>query len=134
MRSALWWLDRPLMAVVLVSAIAFSQNLAAQATQHLVSPDDLQKAAVDASQTRQQNIDTLNGFLSSDQAQKALQSAHVTPQQVKKAVAGMSDQEVAQLASRAQKAQSDFAGGLGTTSWLLVVIIILVVIIVAAVH
>jgi CHASE3 domain sensor protein len=122
------------MAVVLVSAIAFSQNLAAQATQHLVSPDDLQKAAVDASQTRQQNIDTLNGFLSSDQAQKALQSAHVTPQQVKKAVAGMSDQEVAQLASRAQKAQSDFAGGLGTTSWLLVVIIILVVIIVAAVH
>jgi CHASE3 domain sensor protein len=122
------------MAVVLVSAIAFPQNLAAQATQHLVSPDDLQKAAVDASQNRQQNIDTLNGFLSSDQAQKALQSAHVTPQQVKKAVAGMSDEELAQLASRAQKAQSDFAGGLGTTTWLLIIVVILVVIIVAAVH
>ena len=134
MRSALCWLVRPLMAVVLVAAIAFPQYLAAQATQHLVSPDDLEKAAVDASQSRQQNIDTLNSFLSSDRAQQALQSAHVTPQQVKKAVAGMSDQELAQLASRAQKAQSDFAGGLDTTTWMLILIIILVVIIVAAVH
>ena len=80
------------------------------------------------------NLDTLNKFLSSDQAGKALQSSHVSPQQVKKAVAGLSDEELAQLASRAQKAQSDFAGGLGTTTWLLIVVIILVVIIVAAVH
>ena len=43
----------------------------------------------------------------------------MNPQEVKKAVAGLSDEELAQLASRAQKAQADFAAGMGTRmpSW-----------------
>lgn len=117
MHSALWqsvrsWQPvRSLTAVVLVTAIGIPQALVAQDSQHLVSPGDLQKAAVNASQSRQQNIDALNGFLSSDQAQNALESAHMNPQEVKKAVAGLSDEELAQLASRANKAQADFAAG-----------------------
>ena len=35
----------------------------------------------------------------------------MNPQEVKKAVAGLSDEELAQLASRANKAQADFAAG-----------------------
>lgn len=111
MRTAVSQFVRSLASVVVLSIFAAPQNLVAQAPQHLVSPNDLQQAAVNASQARQQNIETLNNFLSSDQAQKALESAHMNPQEVKKAVAGLDDQELAQLASRAQKAQSDFAAG-----------------------
>ncbi len=136
MRSTLWQLAHYSMAAVLVLAFAVPQTLTAQDAQHLVSPSDLQKATVDASQTRQQNLDTLNNFLSTDQAGQALQSAHVSAQQVKKAVAGLSDEELAQLASRAQKAQNDFAAGMGDHDMLLVilVVVILIVIIVAVHH
>ena len=92
---------------------------------------DLGKAAVTASQSRQKNLNTLTNFLSSDQAQKALRSAHVNPQQVKKAVAGLSDQELAQFAFRAQKAQSDFAaGGIGDHDLLLIVVLLVALILV----
>lgn len=111
MRTALSQFVRSLVSVVVLSAFAVPQSLFAQSSQHLVSPTDLQQAAVNASQVRQQNIESLNNFFSSDQAQKALESAHMNSQEVKKAVAGLSDQELAQLASRANKAQADFAAG-----------------------
>lgn len=111
MRSEPWQLGRVLSVAALVAAFAFSQNLHAQASDHLVSPSQLRQATVDASQSRQQNLDTLRDFLSSAQAQKALDSAHISQQQVNKAVAGLSDADMAQLAARANKAQSDFAAG-----------------------
>jgi hypothetical protein len=98
-------------ASALVAFFAVPQSLVAEASEHLVSPADLQKATVGASHERQKNLDTLNKFFSSAKAQKALQSAHMNPEQVKTAVAGLSDQELAQLASRANHAQSDFAAG-----------------------
>jgi hypothetical protein len=123
MRSAQWQFARIFLLAVSIAAFAVPRNVIAQASQHLVSPSDLQKATVDASQSRMQNIDTLNSFFSSDQAQKALQSAHMNPQEVKKAVAGLSDQELAQLASRAQKAQSDFSAGNMSNYDLLIILI-----------
>lgn len=136
MRSALWQFVRSLVAVALVTAFVFPQPVMAQDSQHLVSPGDLQKAAVEASQSRQQNIDALNGFLSSDQAQKALESAHMNPQEVKNAVAGLSDQELAQLASRANKAQADFAAGsIGDRDLLIILVCIAaLILIIVAVH
>ena len=136
MRSARWYFDRSLVAAVLVPAIALPQTLVAQDSQHLVSPSDLQKAVVDASQSRQQNIDTLNSFLSSDQAQKALEAARMNPQEVKRAVAGLSDEELAQFASRANKAQADFAAGnIGDRDLLIILVCIAVLILViVAVH
>ncbi len=72
MRSAQWQFARIFLAALSIAAFAVPKNVIAQDSQHLVSPSDLQKATVDASQSRQQNIDTLNSFFSSDQAQKAL--------------------------------------------------------------
>ncbi len=132
--SALLRIARSFTGVVLITVFVIPQNIVAQAPQHLVSPGDLQKAAVDASQRRQQNIDTLNDFLSTAQAEKALQSAHMNPQEVMKGVAGLSDDELAQLASRANKAQSDFAAGnLGDRDLLIILVCIaaLILIIVA---
>ncbi len=131
MRSALWQFARIFTAPVLITAFAVPQNAFAQDSQHVVSQADLGKAAVTASQSRQKNLNTLTNFLSSDQAQKALRSAHVNPQQVKKAVAGLSDQELAQFAFRAQKAQSDFAaGGIGDHDLLLIVVLLVALILV----
>ena len=115
---------------------AIPQSVFAQATEHLVSPADLQKATVDASQARQRNLDTLNEFFSSEKAQKALRSAHMNPEQVKTAVAGLSDEELAQLASRANKAQADFAAGyIGERDLLLILVAIAaLILIIVAVH
>jgi hypothetical protein len=98
-------------ACVLATIFAIPQSLMAQATAHIVSPTDLQKAAAAATQTRAQNLETVRNFLSSDRAAKAIQSAHMDPQQVKDSVSNLNDAELAQLAARAQKAQANFAAG-----------------------
>ena len=109
MRLSVWQPVRTLMAGLLALFFAFPSNLAAQA--HVVSPADLQKETLAASQARQRNQETVTEFLSSPRAQKALRSAHMDPMQVKTAVSTLSDQEVAQLASRSAHAQADFAAG-----------------------
>ncbi len=103
----------------------------------MVTSAELQKAAVDASRTRQENLDALRAFFSSESARRALTSIHADPEQVKKAVATLSDAELAQLASRANKAQADFAGGTMSNRDLLVILIgiaALILIIVAVRH
>ncbi|PYX19063.1 MAG: hypothetical protein DMG87_13120 [Acidobacteria bacterium] len=102
---------RYLTACLLVTIFTIPPSLMAQASSHIVSPSDLQKAALSATQVRQQNLASVRQFLSSDRATKALQSAHMDATQVKNAVSSLSDAELAQLASRAQKAQADFAAG-----------------------
>ncbi len=99
--------------VLTAAALAFAvpQTIFAQTSQHVVSPLELQKAGQDATNARQQNIDTLRGFLGSAEAQQALQKAHMNPTEVQKAIAGLSDQDLSQLAARANKAQNEFAAG-----------------------
>ncbi len=117
MHSEVRQFTRTLMAAVLAAAFAVPPALVAQAnpagaaSDHLVPSTALQQAAVNASRSRQQNIDSLQKFFSSPQAQKALESSHMNSQEVTKAVAGLSDQDAAQLAQRVNKAQSDFAAG-----------------------
>ncbi len=79
--------------------------------QHIVNSSDLQKEIVKTSQTRQNNLQTVQQFLSSSRAEKALKSAQMDPVQVKTAVSSLNDQDLAQLAARADKAQADFAAG-----------------------
>jgi len=102
---------RVAVAFVLAAVFALPQNLVAETAQHLVSPSELQQAAVKASTARQQNLDQVKQFFSSEKAQQALKSAHVNPEQVKSAVSTLDDAELAQLASRVQKTQVDFAAG-----------------------
>src|SRR6266568_8937341 len=115
---------RALTACLLATIFAIPQNLFAQAAEH-VSSAELQKAAVDASRARQQNLDTLKEFFSSERAQRALKAAHTDPEQVKKAIASLSDAELSQLASRAQKAQADFAAGHLADRDLIIILIVI---------
>ena len=121
-------------ACVLATIFAVPQNLMAQAAAHVVSPADLQKAAVSATQTREHNLQTVQSFLSSGKALKAIKSAHMDPQQVNTAVASLDDAELAQMAARADKAQANFAAGdLSDRDliWIIVGIAALILIIVA---
>jgi hypothetical protein len=95
---------------VLIAAFLAPCSLMAE-TSHLVSPADLQKSVLAASQARQHNLETVQKFLSSERATSALTAAHMDPEQVKASVASLSDAELARLAARAEKAQADFAAG-----------------------
>jgi predicted NAD/FAD-binding protein len=122
-------------ACVLATFFAVPQSLKAEAiAAHVVSTADLQKAAVAATQTREQNLKTVQAFVSSEKAVKAMKDAHLDPQQVKTAVASLNDAELAQLAARADKAQANFAAGdLSDRDliWIIVGIAALILIIVA---
>jgi hypothetical protein len=116
-------LIRSMAAGTLVVIFAIPQGLFAQEPDHLVTPTDLQRAAVDASQKRQQNRETLKQFFSSANAQQALKSAKMSPQKVQNSISNLSDDELAQLASRATKAQSDFTAGSLSNRDLLIILV-----------
>jgi len=134
MRFDLRQFVRYLTACLVATVFAVPPSLLAQASTHLVNPSELQKAAVNATQTRQANLGAVREFLSSERATQAMKSAHIDPTQVKNAVSSLSDAELARLASRAQLSQADFAAGrLGDRDLLIIILAIaaLVLIIVA---
>ena len=115
--------SRVAIAFVLAAVFALPQNLLAEAATHVVSPPELQQAAVKASTARQQNLDQVQQFFSAEKAQSALKSARVNPEQVKSAVSTLDDAELAQLALRAQKTQADFAAGKLSNRNLIIIIV-----------
>jgi hypothetical protein len=104
-----WQSVRALIACILVAIFTVPPSVVAQS--HVVSPADLQKEMVANTQARQHNLETVKQFLSSPRAENALKSAHINAEQVQTAVSTLSDKELARLASRADKAQADFAAG-----------------------
>lgn len=125
---------RALMTTVFAAAISVTPALSAQAPQHLVTPNQLQQSTVGASQARQRNMEEIRQFLSLPQAKEAFQRAGVQPEQVKKAVSGLSDQELAQLSQRATKAQKDFAAGMISTEGLILIIVAIILVILLIVY
>ncbi len=116
-------------ATLLTVLYAAPSPLMAQS--HIVSPAEVQKQVLAASQTRQQNEDTVMKFMSSPQAEKAIKAAGMDPSRVTAAIPTLSDQELAQIASRAEKAQADFAAGtMGNHDLLLILVAIAVLILI----
>ena len=109
MHTFLRQLVRSITAGALAVMFMIPQDALAQS--HVVSPAELQKAAVASTETRQHNLESLRQFVSSPVAEQALKSAHIDARQVKNAVPRLNDEELAQLAGRASKAQADFAAG-----------------------
>ncbi len=106
------FLPRPievLAATLLTVIYAAPGPLMAQS--HVVSPAEVQKQVLAASQTRQHNEDMVRQFVSSPQAAKAIKAAGMDPGRVNAAVPTLSDQELSQIAARAEKTQADFAAG-----------------------
>jgi len=106
------------------------------AQDHVVSPSDIQKDVTAASAARQQNQQQVESFLSSPEAQRAMKSAQLNPQQVTNAVSQLNDADLARLAARSDKAQKDFAAGTIDNRDLLIILvgIALLILIIVAVH
>jgi len=98
--------------------------------QHVVTSDELSQQVARPGETRQANEDAVRHLLSSDEGQQALKSANVDYQRVDKAIAQLSDEELARLADRSRKAESDFAAGLISAKTLAYIILATVVIVV----
>jgi len=108
----------------------------AHAQDHVVPSSDLQKDVSAVSAIRQKNLAQVEDFLSSAPAQQALKSAHIDPEQVKNAIPQMSDDELAQLSARSEKAQKDFAAGRISDRDLLIILVgvAVLILIIVAVH
>jgi len=132
MQLHIWQSGRTLIASLLALFFFVPADVVGQ--NHVVSPADLQKQAVTASQVRRQNLEAVQKFLFNPTGEKAMKTAGIDPQQVKAAVPTLSDEELAQLAARANKAQADFAAGdlsQREILWIILAVAALVLIIVA---
>jgi len=109
--------------LVLLLGLILTSSGAVLAQDHVVSPSQIQKDAASASAARQQHVQQLDGFLSSKEAQKALKSAHMDPQEVKNAVGQLDDEDLARLSARAEKTQREFAAGSLSDRDLLIILV-----------
>ena len=126
----LWDFSRTVIAGLFVVLFALPpQNAAAQT--HVISPDELHQPVLNSSRVRQQNVEQIDRFFSSPIAQKALKDHHIDAAQVKTAVSQLSDDELARLAARTEKAQKDFAGGAITDHLLILIVIVIAVVLIA---
>ena len=106
----------------------------AQQGTHLVTPGQLQQQLSSATTARQKNIDTLNQFLSTPQAEQAMRSAKIDPVQVRTAIPTLSSAQLANLSARAQHAQAEFAAGRLSNLLLGLIILLVVLVILLAVY
>ena len=135
-------LTRTIIPAALVVTLAWPSGSFAQAVEtqpaspdHVVSPQGLQQQLQNSSAERQKNIEAIDKFLSTPQAESVMHDRHLDAQQVRSAVPTLSDKELADLGARASHAQQDFAAGhLGPSLFTLIIILIIVIIIVAVVH
>ena len=107
MRFDLWQSVRLLAICFLLTLCATS--ILAQT--HVVSQADIHKELVNTAQTRQKNLEKTRRLFSSDETRKAMESAQISPEKVDAAISMLSDDELARLASRADKIDQDFAAG-----------------------
>ena len=123
-------------SMLAIAALFVSAEIPARAQdkQHVVSLSDLNKDAARLAQTRQSNEEAVRTLLSSDPGQKALKSVNLDYQKVDKAVGQLSDEDLAKLAERSRRAQSDFAAGRISDRdllWIIVIAIGIIVLVVA---
>lgn len=128
---------RGALPLALLAVLSSPALVSAQATpdDHIVSSKALQQQVVNSAATRQTNIATLTNMLTTPVAQKAMHDAQVDPVEVRNAIPTLNDDELANLAGRVTKAQSDFAAGfMGIGLFTLIILLVIVIIVVAAVH
>jgi hypothetical protein len=121
-------------AALLLATPWQAQTRAAQPqAQHVISPDELNQDAARPVQSRRADEESVRELLNTSEGQEALQRAKVDYQHVDRAMAQMSDADMAKIGLRARQAKADFAAGALGSTLLIVVILIIVLAIVLAV-
>src|SRR3954471_7904790 len=111
MRVCLTWSVRLLAITLLLCTVPGPARSQAREKQHVVTLDELNKDTARPLETRRANEAALRQLFSSEQAQKALQSANIDYAKVDKAVGQLSDEDLAKLATRSRDMEKDFAAG-----------------------
>lgn len=119
MRFDVWQSIRLLTTCFLLTLCATS--ILAQT--HVVSQADIHKELVNTAQTRQRNLEKTRNLFSTDETRKAMEAAQISPVKVDTAISTLSDEELARLASRADKLDQDFAAGRISNRDLLIIIL-----------
>lgn len=122
---------RKIAAGVLSFTLGMPVMLPAQT--QVVSPSDLRKDVREASKSRQENASRLRRFLGSDMARNAVGVAKLDAGRIDKAIAAMSDEELARLTAKSQAIENDFAAGRLTNAQITYIILGAILIIVIAI-
>ena len=101
--------------------------------EHVVALDELKQQSARPAETRAENEASVRHLLASEIGQNALKSASVDYERVDQAIGQLNDEELAKLADRSRRAESDFAAGLISAKTLAYIILALVVIVVIVV-
>ena len=128
-----------ILALILLGGVAATPACVQAQDKHVVSSQELSKDAARPAETRGANEAALRQLFSSEQAQQALKSANLDYGKVDKAVAQLSDEDLARLAARSRQMQDNFAAGrsgsLSDRDLLIIIIIaVLVIALVAVLH
>ena len=127
MRIRASWCSRAMLVCAFVGlTVAGTPARSRGQDQHVVTLEELKKDAAQPAETRHANEAAVKQFLSSEPAQKTLKSANLDLKQVDKAVAQLSDEDLAKLADQSRQAQRDFAAGTLSNRDLLWIILIVV--------
>lgn len=122
---------RSLTAVIFICfLILVFSSLALPAQDHVVSTPNLHQAIVNSASKRQTNINKVENFLSSTPVQKVAKNSGFNLKQVEQAVPTLNDQELAQLATKTDHIQNNFAAGALTREQLTIIIVAAIVIVV----
>jgi hypothetical protein len=130
MRIPKWALSLVVSAAVLFVSLAPQE---AFADDHIVPLGELQNRVRSAAAERARNIADIERVLSYPAAAQALQKSNVNQQQMKTAVATLSDAELARMADRARASEKDVQGGLIVGILALIGLIVVIIIVVAVV-
>jgi hypothetical protein len=119
----------------LVFVLVSQQGLIAQS--QVVRPSELKDAIEKAASARQKNLDQVRSFFTNKPVKTVLSKASISADRIDRAVSSMSTDELAKLAQRTQKIQSDFVAGSLSNQELTYVVIalaaaVLVLVVVAA--
>jgi hypothetical protein len=125
---------RPYQSIAMTTALAvFSTTSLPQAAwgaePHVVPLAELQQTAQASQTARAQNLKDLDRVFSLPQAQEAMGKAKLNPNQVRIAIASLSDQELDRLAQKARTAEQEVEGGIifGLLALIGLVVVILIV-------
>lgn len=91
--------------------IAFVAPLEVNAQDHVVPGATIHQALVNSAAARRKNVAQIEEFFSSAPVRNALNKSPLNLRQVENAIPSLSNQELAQLATRTEKVQNEFAAG-----------------------
>lgn len=118
------------MAVVVFTVFSTPQ---AAAHEHIVPLKELQSQFSSAASERAKNVEDIQRVLSYPAAATALKKANVNPEQMRAAVATLTDEELTRLSARARASEKDVEGGLIVGLLALIGLVVVIIVVVSVV-